>query len=297
MLAPALVRMRHSASVTLVGRAPGIDYVRGLVNVCLDFEAPGWHRLFMERAEAEVPALPETDLAFAFLKDSDGRVGSNLRALFPEARVHVFPGLPPEGEDGHVALYLARCFEAAGAGVDAERCFEEASLRPLLQNAADSSREGRIVLHPGSGGREKNHPPEFWLDLVHALNDDPLSGGRGILLLLGPAEEQIRPFFETRLNQTDLEVLAIPEREELVSALGSASLYLGQDSGVTHLAAMMGTPTLALFRNSSVLRWRPLGPRVKVIQNREPSAGLVFDVTEEAKSLMGENVGNRRGDH
>jgi heptosyltransferase-3 len=295
MLAPALVQMRHSASVTLVGRVPGIEYVRGLVDVCLDFEAPGWHSLFMERAE--VPGLPEMDLAVAFLKDLDGRVGRNLTALFPEAQVHVFPGLPLEGEETHVALYLARCFEAAGAGVDAERCFEEASLRPLLQNAASSSRDGRIVLHPGSGGREKNHPPEFWLDLVRALNDSPLSRGRGILLLLGPAEEQIRPFFEPRLKRTDLEVLAIPESEELVSALGSASLYLGQDSGVTHLAAMMGTPTLALFRNSSVVRWRPLGPGVKVIENREHSACLVFDVMEEAKSLMGEKVGNRRGDH
>jgi len=45
------------------------------------------------------------------------------------------------------------------------------------------------------------------------------------------------------------------------------ALYIGQDSGVTHLAAMMGLPVIALFRNSSITKWRPLGPRVRVLRD------------------------------
>ncbi|MBN1103654.1 MAG: glycosyltransferase family 9 protein [Deltaproteobacteria bacterium] len=295
MLAPALIQLRHTASVTLVGGVPGIDHVRGLVDVCLDFEAPGWHSLFTDAPD--LPGLPPAALLVAFLRDPDRRVKRSLKAVFPEAQVHVFPGLPPDEEDGHVALYLARCLEAAGAKVDAQRCFEEACWRALLRGEWSPPGAGRIILHPGSGGCEKNHPPEFWFDLVCALNDSPLSGGRGVLLLLGPAEESVRPFFETRLKHPGMEILVTPGKEELVSVLGSARLYLGHDSGITHLAAMMGAPTLALFRDSSIRRWRPLGPRVKVIQNRKHCAGLVFDVMEEAKSLIGEDVGIGWGDH
>jgi ADP-heptose:LPS heptosyltransferase len=63
-------------------------------------------------------------------------------------------------------------------------------------------------------------------------------------------------------------------------------LYVGQDSGVTHLAAMIGAPTIALFRHSSVAQWRPLGPRVKVIEARESSPDLVEKVLKAADECL-----------
>lgn len=285
MLVPALDRMRHSASVSVAGRKPGLEYLKPFARVCLDFEAAGWHNLFT--GTPEVPALPDAELVVAFLKDPEGEVKRNLSILMPEAGVYLFPGLPGPGEAVHVALYLARCLQAAGAEVDPEEAMQEAMGRPLIRGAGHSLRDGRIVLHPGSGGREKNHPPEFWMEAVSRMGVEPFLQGRGFTVLLGPAEANLRSIFGKGLRKQDVEILFAPEREDLVSLLTEAGLYVGQDSGITHLAAMLGTQTLALFRNSSVEQWRPLGPKVRVIRHPEPDLNLVSLVIAAARSLMG----------
>ena len=102
-------------------------------------------------------------------------------------------------------------------------------------------------------------------------------------VLLGPAEADLHAYFVTRLK--DLEILVCPERERLLSILGNAGLYVGHDSGITHLSAMLGTPTIALFKESLVHRWRPLGPAVKVIRHMEPGPRLIARIIEEARDL------------
>lgn len=285
MLVPALDRMRHSAFLCVAGRMPGLDYLRPFANLCLDFEAAGWHSLFT--GAPEVPALPDADLVVVFLRDPEGIVKKNLSALLPGARVHLFPGLPEAGDELHVAFYLARCLQVAGADVDPGKSMQEALSRPLIRGHGLSRRDGRIVLHPGSGGREKNHPPDFWMEVVSGMRTEPSFRGKGFNVLLGPAEEGLRPYFERKLRDKEGRILFAPARRELVSLLEGADLYVGQDSGITHLAAMLGTPTLALFRNSSVLQWGPLGPRLRIIQHPESDLSLVSQVLAEVRSLMG----------
>lgn len=53
--------------------------------------------------------------------------------------------------------------------------------------------------------------------------------------------------------------------EDLAQALRGASLYVGADSGVSHLAAALGAPTLAVFVASDPRLWSPLGPRARVL--------------------------------
>lgn len=284
MLAPALHEMRESAQTFLVGRAPGIHYLSALTRRCLDFEAAGWHGLFTETPD--IPPLPDADLAVAFLNDPDERVKKNLSALFPGTEVHLYQGLPPPDEETHVALYLARCLQRAGCPLDPERSLEEALSRPLLGRGALPGRKGMVVLHPGSGGRDKNHPPEFWVKVIASLANGCPFSGMEICVLLGPAEEGMRSLFQGILKGGKGQILFFPERAFLVTLLSQAGLYVGHDSGITHLAAMLGTPTLALFRTSSVTRWRPLGPRVKVIRNPGGDTTLVSDILQEAGSLL-----------
>jgi ADP-heptose:LPS heptosyltransferase len=102
---------------------------------------------------------------------------------------------------------------------------------------------------------------------------------------LGPAEEQLLPFFKREVDGGHAEILFAPELEHLQSILSQAPLYVGHDSGITHLAAMLGTPTIALFRMRTVRQWRPLGPAVKVIQSEESSPGLIAKILEEMTPL------------
>jgi len=61
---------------------------------------------------------------------------------------------------------------------------------------------------------------------------------------------------------------------------------VGHDSGITHLAAMLGAPTIALFKHSSVAQWRPLGPTVQVIEASGSGPELVEETLKAAHGFL-----------
>jgi heptosyltransferase III len=281
MLAPALFNSREWGDVIVAGRRPGIDFLRPLVSQCLDFEGPGWHSLFMDAPEPGV-RLPvhEADRIVAFLNDPQGIMRKNLERFFPNASIAVLPGYPPENESVHVALYLAWAMEKSGLPVDAVKIMKDATKRPLLLSG--NRHRLRIVFHPGSGGAQKNHPPEFWVNLVRAFREKISVANERPLILLGPAEDELLPLFS---GEKEAEIHLSPDMDKLARLLQEASLYIGHDSGITHLAAMLGASTIALFRQSSVAQWRPLGPRVKVIEASVSGPELVEQVLSAAREF------------
>jgi hypothetical protein len=295
MLMPAIVQMRLTQEVILVGRSPGLDYLRPHVHACFDYEGRAWHRLFLERPDkGQGLPIPSVDLAIGFLQDPQGTVKSNLKTYLPSIPIYLFPPFPPEGRKVHVAFYLAECLQAAGCDIDPSKSLENACHRPPFQDEAPLiTTKKRIVFHPGSGGEKKNHPPDFWLDLITALREPLFSQREAFTVLLGPAEDLLHSFYRKSLENKKVEVVSFPERDELFSLLKKASLYIGHDSGITHLAAMCGTPTIALFKGTSVFQWRPLGPEVRVIENKESSPSLVAEVLEAAGELFGKTTNHR----
>ena len=282
MLAPALSRSREWGEVIVAGRKPGIDFLRPLVSGCLDFEGPGWHPLFMDGAEpgSSLP-LREVDEVVAFLKDPQGIVRRNLKTFFQGASIDVLPGYPAENEEVHVALHLARAMAKSGLPVDAETVLKEATNRPLL--LPEHRPRLRILFHPGSGGAQKNHPPDFWMNLVRIFREKTLGVKEMPVVLLGPAEETLLPLFS---GEKEVEILLSPDVARLSLLLQEASLCVGHDSGITHLAAMLGAPTIALFKHSSVALWRPLGPSVKVIEASASSPELVEETLKAAHGFL-----------
>lgn len=284
MLIPAVIQLRASAEIILVGRSPGIDFLRPYVHRCIDYEGPGWHMLFLERPD-HAHALPvaEVDMVVAFLSDPEKRVESNLKSCFPSASVYLFPAFPPKREKVHVALYLSRSLKKAGLPIDAEKSFEEALMRPIIDMEIPSNRQKKIILHPGSGGKKKNHPTHFWLKLIKDMRNS--SFNEKFVFLLGPTEEPLHSFYRKKLCDEGIDIVFSPEKGKLTSLLIKALLYIGHDSGITHLAAMLGTPTIALFKNSSIHQWRPLGPAVRVIENKEAGPSLIAAILKEAVEL------------
>jgi heptosyltransferase-3 len=289
MLMPATAQLRRSTEIVLVGRSPGIDIISPHVTHSIDYERSGWHRLFLENLDVDHAfSLPEADCAVAFLSDPDGNVNKNLKTYLPETSIHLFPAFPPEEANLHVALYLAQCLKRAGLPIDPEKSLEDATRRPLLKGEYQAIQKNKIVFHPGSGGRGKNHPSDFWLELIGKLTSHfPSLPFSKAIILLGPAEEELRPLFTRNLGVEGTEILFAPELEQLQSILSQATLYVGHDSGITHLAAMLGTPTIALFKNSPVHQWRPLGPAVGVIENEENREALLGRTLEEVGELIG----------
>lgn len=286
MLVPLVAGLEGSVKVVAAVRRPGLDVLRARGVCCVDVEAGGWHRLFQE-APKRRPVLPpggEPDHVIAFLRDSDRRVAGNLQALFSRAECHVFFGRPDPGSGVHAALHLARCAARAGLPVEPETCLDRAVHEPLLRGEEVGARQG-VVLHPGSGGPAKNLSPGFWLALSERLSKQTRT-----TVLLGPAEEPLAAWFEERLSGRSTRLVVGPEPGDLLSLLGRAAWYAGHDSGVSHLAAMLGTPTLALFRTGDPVMWRPLGPEAQVLWAEEEGATLLDAVGRHAESVLSNEV-------
>src|SRR5262249_20068677 len=131
---------------------------------------------------------------------------------------------------------------------------ERAAARPWRERLG----ERFVAVHPGSGSPAKNWPARRFADLAAALG-----GGRPWLLVEGPADEEAA----TIVRRVPGAVVARGLAPRVLGAvLAAADLYGGNDSGVTHLAAAWGAPTLALFGPTDPDVWSPLGERVQIVR-------------------------------
>lgn len=116
---------------------------------------------------------------------------------------------------------------------------------PLIQ--CDAAREPFAVIHPFSGSPRKNWPLEKFRALAHGLER-----GMPVRWCAGREDPPLAG------------AVYIDDLHELACWLARASLYIGNDSGITHLAAAVGTPVLALFGPTDPTIWAPRGGHVRV---------------------------------
>jgi hypothetical protein len=208
-----------------------------------------------ERTEGPLgAALDAADVVVAFTRSEP--VIEALRARATRVLVHD-PAPPASGP--HASLWLARALEPLALRAEDSPppplVFSDDERREALERTRDLP-DGFLAVHPGSGSATKNWPAECFAAAARRL-----SGGRPWLLVLGPAE-------------TDWAAWpgAVVAREwplrPLGAALSRAGLFLGNDSGVAHLAAASGAPTLTLFGPTDPALWAPVGPSVSTLRTR-----------------------------
>lgn len=140
-----------------------------------------------------------------------------------------------------------------------------------------------LALVPGSGAKEKNWPLRFY-QVVAEWWEKKLGGKT--LVVLGPVEEERE---EEALWSNALVVRGL-DLGKLAPLLARCHLYIGNDSGVTHLAAALGVETIALFGPTDPSQWAPLGERVTVITRRvscSPCADSVRKQCSHRECLTG----------
>lgn len=233
----------------------------------VDIEMFEFTRLWSERGPSVVsPAVRElferATLIVSFIADARSPWAANVARLAPGAKLAFVAPRPPEGWREHVTRWHDAELKRQDVTIVAEE--------PAPQGAAD----GPVVVHPGSGGREKCWPAERFETLVAELR----AGGRTVVPVLGEAEgERWEPEVIARWRE-ELGAKALTSLDELLDLVRSASLYVGNDAGPTHLAAQLGAPTVALFGPSNPRVWAPLGPRVTVLAPPDPSPMEWLDV-------------------
>jgi ADP-heptose:LPS heptosyltransferase len=108
---------------------------------------------------------------------------------------------------------------------------------------------------------------ERFLTLARILQD---RFGSKVLILFGPAEGlEVERVFERMDPQVYIQVKGL-SLLELASVMGGCRLFIGNDSGISHMASALGIPTIAIFGPSDPIVWSPRGEKVWVIRKGIP---------------------------
>ena len=202
-------------------------------------------------------SLPEAGLVVGWFHSrtaSDFKI--NAAALWSRASIWVLVADPLAGEPLSRSFFdqTAGCLRSLNRPVVP---FEECVRLPLPPRTALKGSPARpyAVVHPGGGSRLKLWPGERFRNIVRTLAAADLSGA----VVLGEAESSLKAEWAESSLPSGWILLDRPPLLDLAALLSEASFYLGNDSGVTHLAAALGAPGLAVFRTEFVRAWRPGG--------------------------------------
>ena len=126
-----------------------------------------------------------------------------------------------------------------------------------------------VVIHPGSGSKKKVWPVERFLEVVRYLQRHV---GSRILIVLGPAEgPEVQKAFEViewDMGPSAPILLKGLSLLELTSMVKKCRLFMDNDSKITHMAAALGVPTVAIFGPSDPKVWSPRGKKVVVVRRK-----------------------------
>ncbi|MCC2643341.1 MAG: putative Glycosyl transferase, family 9 [Nitrospira sp.] len=132
--------------------------------------------------------------------------------------------------------------------------------RQVLQRSNWTERQRLVVIHPGSGSPIKCIESSLLARAIEWMCGEGMSP----ILLEGPSDrEQVAHLLEA-VNKF-VPVLRDLDLCTVAAVLSHADLYLGNDSGMTHLAAALSIPTIACFGPTNPRRWAPLGKIVSVL--------------------------------
>lgn len=251
LAAPSIEALRRSAPVVLAGipERGALLQEAGLVETVHSLDSIAFSSIFSTPHPRFLQFVRPFERVIVWMKDPENRIHQALEAV-GVAQVEVYPGLPPDDYPGHAAAYY--CERLALPAPKTWRL-------PFPPRA--SQIRGRCFLHPGSGSATKNWPWDRFHRLAAALAEQ----GMSLKWIYGPAEREGLAQGIAHPPPTDLVTLA--------HDIASAQLYVGNDSGITHLAAALGVPTLAIFGPTNPHRWRPIGPRTAVVAG-EPFPSL-----------------------
>ncbi|HPF41387.1 MAG TPA: glycosyltransferase family 9 protein [Phycisphaerae bacterium] len=232
----------------LAGTDDGVDHVASI-------DMAPWLRLFGDEPASAVDRLlaggaPRlvldllgvSDAAIAALRDADVQCAIRIDTR------------PLPGDSRHITRQWADAMEQHGLGVSIAP--------PRLSSETEPNTARDAVIHVGSGGRHKCWPPASWVQVAKQLQCD----GLDVTFLLGPTEIEHTPEATWRATLSPHgEIVVCPPLDVLKRRIRRAALFLGADSGVTHVAAALGVPTIAVFGATDPRVWRPLGPHVTAL--------------------------------
>jgi heptosyltransferase-3 len=285
LMLPALTALRArfpQASVAVMGYPSRWDWVlnRGLVDEVHAIERPGMHRLFCEAAEVPESLqafLSAYDVILSYRPDPDGVFARNLRALGARLVLSQPPFPPPPPPKMHVADFALNLVAKLG-GVPpsntprlALTSADLALAQPFFSaHHIDAATDHIVVVHPGSASEAKRWPIANFAALLEALTAYPRVRP---VIVVGYAESDIVAKLLPLLKHAQPTVADNWPLLPTAALIAHATVFVGHDSGLTHLAAALGRPTVAIFGPTDPEIWGPRGAYVRIVQMQREATG------------------------
>jgi len=282
-----------------VGFLPGRSCVDGVRSI----DSMDIHRLFagtttfvLKDNDPLISAFGDYAWIATFLGESNSNFEQNL--IFTancshSAEVITLSMKPPEDFSEHLTgFYIRQFIDQSGNSLDSGEfqtgdCLIKATEadintgKELLREIGLGSGEKLIVIQPGSGGANKCwHLDNFW-----AVAKELDSRGVEILFLLGPAE--MERFSDAKIKKISSigRCLTNLSLAQVLGLLSCVDGFIGNDSGITHLAAALGIRTYGVFGPTNPEVYKSIGPAVKVFTSSAASFATKPSVSLQRKLM------------
>ncbi|MGQ9662620.1 MAG: glycosyltransferase family 9 protein [Kiritimatiellia bacterium] len=218
------------------------------------------------------------DIVISFLHDPDGVVRQNLTTMRLRRVVYHSPLV----RSGHAVDHFLSVLSSLGLVTPREACprlslpnrYRQRARVILGQHGLYSDGNRILAIHPGSGSRRKNWVLDGFVAVAHRAQ---VEFALKPFFILGEAEEDLLPVLQTSpwpvLNDLTL--------TDLAAVLTGCSAYVGNDSGVTHLAAALGLPVVAIFVATDPSLWGPCGKNAAILSRWNASREAVTEIEVE----------------
>jgi len=256
----ALSTRHRGCAIELMARAELARLAVGRTAVVRghSIDAPHVSALFSESVECG-EFFAGYERIYSFFASSDANFRMRLGAATGgEVSFHPFRPVEDDSYQPHIAAAYLRSIGELDAPMLHPRIEPN---RDDLRAAADTIAEARcnlstlIAIFPGSGSPAKNWPLDKFAALARILRERS-----SVVFILGPAESAM----EQILREYELSVLRDLELGTVAGIARLAAGFVGNDSGVSHLAAAADAPGVVIFGPSDPSRWRPPG-RIAVL--------------------------------
>jgi ADP-heptose:LPS heptosyltransferase len=205
------------------------------------------------------------DAAVAWTEDVDGALGKVLRQYGVPKLWIQSPFSPSLQREHQRERFLETIDGNSAKGIGEyvlrlpDHLREEG--RIYLENKGILEPRSLVLAHPGSGSIHKCLRPEKFAHIIRQLQHQEMAP----VLLEGPADHKTVDGVLRELSKKP-PVLRGFDLSLVAGVLTHAELYLGHDSGVTHLAALLGVRTVAMFGPTDSDRWAPHGHHVTILR-------------------------------
>lgn len=287
---PCINAIRESSpNIHIAGRRDVVQFLKeaGIADDVSSVDSQLYSRLYTESLDDKITGfLSCFDQSFVFTNKADSQLVENIRSVISATRAILT--IPPESCGEHAAEFRVK---QLGFGEDAAHgkitiCIPDNdtiwATEFLRKQGHVAGRDSLFTVHPGSGGKKKCWSLENYAAVVQYFTKD----SRVLCIVLtGPAEDAAMVSSRMVCSKR-----VIPLHDQslirIAAVLSLSDFYAGNDSGISHLAGILGCRGAVLFGPTDPPIWRPQGDALDVIRFSGSGSEAASEIISRFKSAI-----------